>query len=82
MIGKENRSYYVYDNMFKDVFHSDAFKDYTAMMINSLIVKEDMDPKKLGTLTEIVLQYVNGNLQNVDTTLNIIDNTVDRLSKI
>ena len=33
MIGNSIRSHYVYDEMFKEVFHPDAFKDYTAKML-------------------------------------------------
>ena len=40
-----------------------------------------MDPNKLGTLTETVLSYVNGNLQKVNMTLHSIDDTVAHLSK-
>ena len=81
MIGKGKRTHYVYDEMFKEVFHSDAFKDYTSKMLNHLSVQEKMDPNELGTLTETVLPYVNGNLLNVNMTLNSMDDTVARLSQ-
>ena len=81
MIGNGERSHYVYDVMFKDIFHSPAFKDYTAKMLIHLSAQEKMDPNKLGTLTETVLPYVNGNLLKVNTTLNTIDDTVARLSQ-
>ena len=81
MIGNGDRSHYIYNEMFKELFQSDAFKDYTARMLIHLSAQEKMDPNKLGTLTETVLPYVNGNLLQINTTLNSIDDTVARLSQ-
>ena len=81
MMAKSNRSHYLYDEMFKDVFQSKTFQDYSKKMADHLGVQEKMDPNKLGTLTETVLPYVNGNLLKVNTTLNTIDDTVARLSQ-
>ena len=42
-------------------------------MMQHLNVKEKSDPNKLGTLTETVLPYVNGNSQNVNISVNNMD---------
>ena len=80
MISKGKREHYVYTK-FKDVFDTNAFKDYSKKMIQHLEVREKMDPNKLSTLTETVLPYVNGNLEDVNMAVHKIDGTVNQLSQ-
>ena len=69
LIAKGERKHVVFAQ-FKELFESDAFKDFSAKIMQHLRVKEKSDPNKLGTLTETVLPYVNDNLQNVNSPVN------------
>ena len=67
MIGKGERRQFL-STEFKEVFESETFHDFSTTIIQYLSVKEK-NPNKLGTLTEIVLPYINVNLQNVNTSV-------------
>ena len=80
MITHGQRTHYIFTE-FKHVFDSVEFKDFSTKMMQHLNVNESNDPNNLGTLTDTVLPFVNGNLQNVNLSVNKIDNTVKQLSQ-
>ena len=81
MIGKGKRIHCIYNKTFKHIFYSDLFKDYSQKMIQHLKIKENMDPNNLSTLTETVLPFVNGNLENVNMAVHKMDGSVNELSQ-
>ena len=50
-------------------------------MLEHLSFKDKNDPNKLDILTETVLPYVNGNLQNINTLVHKINGAVKQLSQ-
>ena len=80
MLTEGNRDYCIH-KQFKNVFKSDAFKDYSKKMMQYLEVRENMDPNNLSTLIETVFPFVNGNLQNVNMAMHKIDAIVHQLSQ-
>ena len=80
MLTESKRNHYIYKK-FKDVFESVSFKDYSIKMMEYLEVKKNMDPENLSTLTETVLPFVNGNLENLNVAIHKIDGTVHQLSQ-
>ena len=74
------RSHYIFKH-YKHVFESQEFYDFSNKMMNHLKANDKNDPNNVGALTDTVLPYVNGNLQNVNMAVNNIDNTVKQLSQ-
>ena len=79
MIAKGKRGPYIFQKI-THVFDSDPFIDFTPKMIQHLNLKEKSDQNKLGTPTETVLPFVNGNLQNIKMAVNKMDGAVKELS--